>query len=141
LRPAFFPLFGPRVTGQEAGLLQVLTELGHHLDQRTGDSEPHGARLPAGSAAGHGRVNIEGTERAGDLERRLDQLLLHLIEGDVEPTLVLLVQLELTGTRDQPDTNDRLFAATDGLDWLGRRRNYAEQRAWSSSRREWWSLR
>src|SRR3954469_3296401 len=51
LQAVLLPLLDPRVTGEEAGLLQRRTVLGLDRDEGTGDREPQGAGLAGDTAA------------------------------------------------------------------------------------------
>src|SRR5688500_14578656 len=114
LEPVLLALLDPRVTGEEAGLLQRRTVLGLDLDQRAGDGEPQGAGLTGDAAALEQAHDVVLLALLQGHERLTDELLVHLV-GEV-----LLegaaVELELAGAREQPHADDGLLAAADGLD-------------------------
>ena len=60
LEAVLLALDGPRVAGQEAGLLQRRPVLGLHQDQRPGDGQAQRTGLPGRAAAIEVGVDVEG---------------------------------------------------------------------------------
>src|SRR5690606_14999129 len=99
LEAVLLPLLGPRVTGQEAGLLQRRTVIGVDLHQRAGDRQAQRARLAADATAAEVAEDVEAVGLLDGLQRLADQLLVHLVRE------VLLeraaVELELAAAGNQ----------------------------------------
>src|SRR3954447_18905408 len=101
------------VAGEEAGLLQGRAVIGLDRGEGTGDRQAQGAGLTADAATLEDADDVVLLALLQDHERLADELLVHLV-GEV-----LLegaaVEAELAGAGDEPDADDGLLAATDGL--------------------------
>src|SRR5690606_24249469 len=70
LEAVLLPLLGPRVTGQEAGLLQRRTVIGVDLHQRAGDRQAQRARLAADATAAEVAEDVRSEEHTSELQSR-----------------------------------------------------------------------
>src|SRR5690606_24971313 len=113
LEAVLLPLLGPRVTGQEADLLQRRTVIGVDLHQRAGDRQAQRARLAADAAAAEVAEDVEAVGLLDGLQRLADQLLVHLVRE------VLLeraaVELELAAAGNQTHPHHGFLPAPNGL--------------------------
>ena len=79
LEAVLLALDDPRVTGQEAGLLQRRAVLGVGLDQRAGDGQAQRAGLAGGAAAVQVGEDVEALGLLDGDQRLADQLLVQLV--------------------------------------------------------------
>src|SRR2546430_925733 len=93
LQTVLLALLDPRVTGEEAGLLQRLPGVAVPLDQRAGDGQAQRAGLPGDAAALEVRPDVERLRLVQDHQRLADELLVHLVREVLLQRLA--VQLEL----------------------------------------------
>src|SRR3954467_4197566 len=82
LQAVLLPLLDPRVTGEEAGLLQRRPVLRVELDQRTGDRQAQRTGLTGGAAALEVGAHVEHLGLLHRDQRLTDELLVHLV-GEV----------------------------------------------------------
>src|SRR6202034_4624472 len=79
LEAVLLPLLDPRVTGDEARLLQRRAVLRVDDDERAGQAETQRARLTGDAATGDAGDHIELGLRAQGHERLVDEPLVHLV--------------------------------------------------------------
>src|SRR5215471_1757289 len=109
LKAVLLPLLDPRVSGEEARLLQRRAILRVHEDQRAGHAQPQRAGLPGHAAAGDPRDHVETALGAERHEGLIDELLVHLVrEVGVERPAV---DGPLSGARHDPHPGNGLLAA------------------------------
>src|SRR3954471_24510014 len=111
LQAVLLPLLGPRVTGEEAGLLQRRAVVGLEPDERAGDREAQGPGLAGDAAAVQGGDDVVLVGLLQGDERLLDELLVHLVREVVVERAP--VELEVAGARNEADADDGLLAAAD----------------------------
>src|ERR1700739_1037491 len=114
LQPVLLAFGRARVAGEEAGPLQRRAVLWLHQDQRPSDRQAQCASLAGGPAPVQVCVDVERVHPVDGHQRRLDQLLVHLIRKVVLQSAP--VQVEPAGARHQAHPNDGLLAAADRLD-------------------------
>src|SRR4051795_7655394 len=114
LEAVLLALLDPRVTGEEARLLESRTVVGLDLDEGAGDRQAQRAGLPGDATTLEDADDVVLLALLEGHERLTDELLVHLVRE------VLLegaaVELELAGAGQQPHADDGLLAPADGLD-------------------------
>src|SRR5690606_30301476 len=104
----------PGVPGEQARLLEGVTQVGIELDQPAGDTESKGVHLPGDTATFEGGVDVVATLGAGDLEwLHHPHALGHGGEIRLERATV---EGELPTAFTEADPGDGLLAAASGLD-------------------------
>src|SRR6185369_3794793 len=79
LEPVLLALLDPRVTGEEAGLLERGPVVGVELAEGPGDREAQRAGLAGDAATAEVRDHVEGVDPLGHGQRLADDLLVHLV--------------------------------------------------------------
>src|SRR5207245_2251005 len=79
LQAVLLALFDPRVTGEEAGLLQGRPRLVLGQGERAGDAQPQCAGLPGDTSAAEGGDDVVRLVALQRLQRLADDLLVHLV--------------------------------------------------------------